>query len=71
MAAYRSALPTLDQLGGATKSMLGALLDYSDVDRERFAMAWTNVASAQAPLAKKMSEESTKNALQHPTLFNA
>lgn len=71
MAAYCSVLPTFDQLGGATKSMLGALLDYSNVDRERFAVAWTGTAPAQATSEKETTEGSVKEASQQPTLFNA
>lgn len=40
MAGYKTCLPTFDQLSLSVKSMLGALLDYSGVDRERFAKAW-------------------------------
>lgn len=40
MASYHVALPPFDTLGVQTKSMLGALLDYAGVDRQRFAQAW-------------------------------
>jgi len=40
MASYHVVLPTFDDLSIHTKAMLGALLDYSSVDRERFANAW-------------------------------
>lgn len=71
MASYRLVLPTFDELGGATKSMLGALLDYSNIDRERFAMAWTSTAPAQATSEEETTEASAPEALQQPTLFNA
>lgn len=52
MACYSTALPTFDGLSTHTKSMLGALLDYANLDRERFANSWksetaTNIATAQ------------------------
>lgn len=50
MACYAVALPTFDDLSVATKSMLGALLDYANVDRQRFADAWNLDVS---PLASK------------------
>lgn len=40
MASYSLNLPTFDALGFHEKSMIGALLDFSGVDRERFANAW-------------------------------
>lgn len=43
MAAYSELLPSFDQLSLPTKSMLGALLDYAGIDRERFARAWTPI----------------------------
>lgn len=52
MAAYNSELPCFDLLGSATKSMLGALLDYSGVDRERFASAWACPKVAGAPTSE-------------------
>lgn len=39
-AAYNSVLPVFDMLNTATKSMLGAILDYAGIDREKFATAW-------------------------------
>lgn len=39
-AGYQGALPPFDSLSVTTRSMLGALLDYASVDRERFAKAW-------------------------------
>jgi hypothetical protein len=46
MAAYAAAAPAFDGLSVTTKSMLGALLDYANVDRERFAGAWKAAAVA-------------------------
>ena len=40
LACYHKDLPTFDQINTHPKSMLGALLDYASVDRERFARAW-------------------------------
>lgn len=42
MAGYKTSLPAFDQLGLHAKSMVGSLLDYSGVDRERFAKAWVS-----------------------------
>mgnify|MGYP001603490714 CR=1 FL=1 len=39
-ACYGCTVPPFDFLGVQTKSMVGALLDYSGVDRQRFANAW-------------------------------
>lgn len=69
MAAYHSALPSFDQLGSAAKSMLGALLDYSGVDRERFATAWKNIAPAEAASAQEMSEAGDASAPPQASLF--
>jgi hypothetical protein len=40
MAAYAVSPPAFDGLSVTTKSMLGALLDYANVDRARFANSW-------------------------------
>lgn len=40
MACYHAALPPFDSLSVPTRSMLGALLDYSGISRESFAHAW-------------------------------
>jgi hypothetical protein len=40
MACYHVSLPPFDGLSVATRSMLGALLDYAHVERKRFARAW-------------------------------
>ena len=40
LASYLKMLPTFDNLSIPAKSMLGALLDFSSITRERFANAW-------------------------------
>lgn len=55
MASYHAVLPPFDGLSVPTKSMLGALLDYAGVDRERFAQAWK---SGPANAKTKMVSES-------------
>lgn len=69
MAAYHCALPPFDLLSVPTKSMLGALLDYAGVDRERFATAWKHDDSAPTAKPIEMSEDSNK-AAQQPNLFS-
>lgn len=49
MAGYHSCLPTFDNLNMHTKSMLGSLLDYAGVNRERFANAWTSDYTMMRP----------------------
>ncbi len=67
MASYHVSLPTFDQLSVPTKSMLGALLDYADIDREQFAHAWeVGVGSAAQ---KIVTEVAAKDSAQQPTLF--
>ena len=39
-ASYQAMLPTFDQLDVTAKSMLGALLDYAGIKREKFATSW-------------------------------
>lgn len=56
MAGYHVSLPPFDSLSTPTKSMLGALLDYAAIDRERFAKAWK-----AAPVTEASSE--TKEAV--------
>ena len=45
MASYLSILPSFDFLSRPTKSIVGALLDYSSINREKFANAWNNIAT--------------------------
>jgi hypothetical protein len=70
MAAYHSILPTFDQLGPSAKSMLGALLDYSGVDRERFANAWAAGDANEAASAQEMSQAESVDPLGQPSLFS-
>jgi hypothetical protein len=67
MASYQAALPPFDALGTQTKSMLGALLDYAGVDRERFAQAWK--AGATTTTAKEMTETVDKDVSPQQSLF--
>ncbi len=66
MASYHAALPPFDALSVQTKSMLGALLDYAGVDRERLAQAWKAGPATVTP--KEMTEAVAKDGSQ-PTLF--
>lgn len=50
MAAYHTHIPTFDGLSLHTKSMLGSLLDYAGVDRERFAKAWISDYNMISPI---------------------
>ena len=62
MASYEVSLPTFDELGVVPKSMLGALLDYAGVDRERFANAWTTeeeTGEGNSEMSKKASQQSS------------
>ncbi len=70
-AAYHAALPPFDQLSTPTKSMIGALLDYAGIDRERFATAWKppNVTTA-APFGRSGVEDQASVAPQR-TPFEA
>jgi hypothetical protein len=67
MASYHAALPPFDALSVQTKSMLGALLDYAGVDRERLAQAWR--AGPATVAAKEMTEAVAKDGPPQPTLF--
>jgi hypothetical protein len=46
MESYHVALQPFDALSQQSKSMVGALLDYAGVDRQRFAQAWTAMPAA-------------------------
>lgn len=69
MASYHIALPTFDGLSVQTKSMLGALLDYANVDRQRFANAWKSNSGATIASAQAMTEQVEKDASEQPNLF--
>ena len=44
MSSYSREVPTFDCMQLSTRALLGAFLDYSGVQRERFSQAWTNPA---------------------------
>jgi len=67
MASYHVALPPFDGLSVPTKSMLGALLDYAGVDRERFAKAWRAAPGTETP--KEMTEAVAKEGSPQQSLF--
>ena len=67
MASYHISLPPFDSLSVPTRSMLGALLDYSGVDRERFAKAWRAGPVTDTP--KQMADLVAKEDSLQPTLF--
>jgi hypothetical protein len=51
MASYQHVLPPFDRLSVSAKSIVGALLDYAGIDRERFATTWKaheEVAASEA-----------------------
>ncbi|MFK2876667.1 hypothetical protein [Rhodanobacter hydrolyticus] len=54
MASYHVGLPPFDSLSVHAKSMLGALLDFSGVDRERFAKAWTASGGEASPTPSEL-----------------
>jgi hypothetical protein len=64
MASYCAALPPFDALGVETKSMLGALLDYAGIDRERFAQAWKT-----GPETVNAKEVAIKDGSPQPNFF--
>ena len=67
MASYEVSLPTFDELGVVSKSMLGALLDYAGVDRERFANAWVTEEKEEAD---EKNSEMSKEISQQSSLFS-
>ena len=67
MASYQVSLPTFDELGVVPKSMLGALLDYAGVDRERFAHAWK--AKAEKTVASSDAPEASNDVARQSNLF--
>lgn len=70
IAAYHVELQPFDSLGLATKSMLGALLDYANVDRERFANAWEVSSSDAMPKEKEVEEAVSKDIPPQADFFN-
>ena len=71
MASYYADLPPFDNLGVHTKSMLGALLDYSGVDRERFAKAWIISDSSVTPTPGEMAGAGVAENSAQFNLFDA
>lgn len=69
MASYHVVLPTFDGLSVHTKSMLGALLDYAKVDRQRFANAWKYNTAATIVSARAMVEHVGKDESSQANLF--
>jgi hypothetical protein len=69
MASYHVALPTFDDLSVPTKAMLGALLDYANVDRERFANAWKVETGKTSASAHAMTEDLEKDTSPQAGLF--
>lgn len=65
MAAYAVVLPSFDSLSIATRSMLGALLDFANVDRQRFAEAWKMLAAVGKDEAAIQRDDRSQ-----PTLFS-
>lgn len=66
-AAYQKTLPNFDDLTIHTKSMLGALLDYARIDRERFAAAWqagSKDSASLAPLSQEQPAQTQTNLFQ-------
>jgi len=57
-AAYALELRTFDQLSSNTKSYLGALLDFADVDRAKFATAWEGPKTSATSKAITLIETS-------------
>lgn len=68
MAAYHSNLPPFDNLSVQAKSMVGALLDYAGLDRQRFAQSWEAVPAAVATTG--ISEAAVKDGSPQSTLFS-
>jgi hypothetical protein len=69
MACYAVALPSFDGLSVPTKSMLGALLDYANVDRRRFADAWKPSVASLASKEESMPPTLGSDGPQ-PNLFS-
>jgi hypothetical protein len=69
MAAYQSSLPNFDQLTLPAKSMLGALLDYSGIDRKQFADSWKASTHASGGHAVTLNDDGAKQISPQTTLF--
>ncbi len=64
MASYRVSLPAFDSLEITTKSMLGALLDYAEVDRKRFATAWKEDRTSPSASKETSADDSAVSSPQ-------
>ena len=69
MACYDLTPPPFDALGVSTKSMLGAMLDYSGVDRGRFANAWKGASGTES--TQSMVETEPPHGEEQADLFGA
>ena len=69
MASYNIGLSPFDQLSVETKSMLGSLLDYASVNRERFARAWKS--SEDSSRSGETGRASLKNDTPRTPLFDS
>ena len=68
MASYNIVLPPFDRLSVETRSMLGALLDYAGINRERFSHAWK--ASEDSSTPKETTTVPPKDDTQQSALFD-
>jgi hypothetical protein len=57
MAAYSVKLPTFDQLPTEGKSFLGAVLDFVDADREKFAKSWNPVSGSDLAVSSVVRDK--------------
>lgn len=62
---YRREIPTFDQMQLNARALLGALLDYSGVQRERFSRAWTK------PTVNNRAGKPEAEETRQPELFAA
>lgn len=66
-ASYQASLPTFDQLEVASRSLVGALLDFSGIERERFATAWN--AASREDVDEDAVEREFEDARQQEMVF--
>ena len=67
MACYLQTLPTFDELSKPAKGMLGSLLDFAGIDRERLANSWA--AKGSGPTAHELATEDAAKAEGQLGLF--
>ncbi|MEP2735820.1 MAG: hypothetical protein ABJP34_05935 [Erythrobacter sp.] len=70
MASYHVSVPPFDALSNPAKSMIGALLDYAGVEREKFANAWLMDNDVKIASAKELSEEQSDQTAIQEELFD-